>query len=320
MPDPANSSDPKKTFTSSDRGALVDAARACLQNHDYAQAAELLRNVPGSFRDDDVQDLLKQSTDLQDEVDFLVADMDEAVRLKEYEGLEANVKRLLELKPGYKPARQLLEELNTYGSGDGRGRVGDGPTRYNKDEGIVRPLLLGGVFAALLFGATWFAVTVYLKTTDGAIAEELVVNDDTGAAEQNPSDPTEAEAEVGSAVAASIGTTAAETVGVQLLSPDAGAVLDNGRSDRSDPVEWVFDWSDVPGATRYNIHVIAGTATIPMIDAETEESAYVHLGLSSYIIDRNRTGWTWKVRAMVDGEWSEWSEVREFDVEPLNTD
>ena len=104
------------------------------------------------------------------------------------------------------------------------------------------------------------------------------------------------------------------------ISPIDGAVLDNGRSDRTDYIEWVFDWPDVPGAVRYNLYVIGGRAQFPAINVETEESAYVHLALGSYIADSNRTGWTWKVRSLVDDVWSEWSDERSFEVEMVDSD
>ena len=35
-----------------------------------------------------------------------------------------------------------------------------------------------------------------------------------------------------------------------------------------------------------------------------------------YIADQNRLGWRWKVRALVNDIWSDWSEERTFDVAP----
>lgn len=158
-----------QAFKSEDRAALAEAARACIRNHDYAQAREVLEKIPGSYRDEEVQELLKKSVELQDEVDFLIADMEQAVRLKEYKGLKTNIKRLLKLKPGYKPAKQLLEELNTYSSGEMKRRDSEGPAHYHKEEGLLRPLIIGGVFVAILFAAAWFGITFYLKTTAGTV-------------------------------------------------------------------------------------------------------------------------------------------------------
>ena len=41
----------------------------------------------------------------------------------------------------------------------------------------------------------------------------------------------------------------------QLISPVAGAMLDNGRTDRQDNIIWDFDWSDVPGASAFSFFV-----------------------------------------------------------------
>ena len=106
-----------------------------------------------------------------------------------------------------------------------------------------------------------------------------------------------------------------------LISPEEGDVLDNGCEDFSNPIEWDFDWSDVSIATKYHIYVIGPNATIPIIDHTVYASSYHSYRMGSYIANANRFNWAWKVRAGDDnGNWSEWSEERHFDVEPLNTD
>ncbi|MCG2815363.1 MAG: hypothetical protein L6425_05465 [Candidatus Aminicenantes bacterium] len=107
-----------------------------------------------------------------------------------------------------------------------------------------------------------------------------------------------------------------------LISPRAGAVLDNGRSDGRDDIVWDFDWSDINGATSYRLYVIGSNALYPVIDRPSNmfDSSYHHVSAGSYIIDENRLNWKWKVRAYANGVWSDWSEERTFDVEPLNTD
>lgn len=104
------------------------------------------------------------------------------------------------------------------------------------------------------------------------------------------------------------------------FSPAQNEVLDNGRSDSKDPMIWAFDWPDVENATRYHLYVKGANASIPVINKDDlEESTYLKF-TNGVIYERHRKGWTWKVRAFVDGEWGEWSEVRTFDVEPANTD
>jgi hypothetical protein len=60
----------------------------------------------------------------------------------------------------------------------------------------------------------------------------------------------------------------------ELISPEAGAVLDNGCLDHSDLIIWDFDWTDVSGATDYNLFVIGANASIPVIDTEISNSEF----------------------------------------------
>ncbi len=106
----------------------------------------------------------------------------------------------------------------------------------------------------------------------------------------------------------------------ELISPADGAVLDNGRYDKQDDIVWDFDWSDIGGATKYNLYVKGEEAFIPLINREIDTSSYHYLCSGCYITEGNRFNWKWKVRAYVDGKWRKWSETRRFDVEPPNTD
>jgi hypothetical protein len=105
----------------------------------------------------------------------------------------------------------------------------------------------------------------------------------------------------------------------QLISPQEGEILDNGRTDGQDYIIWDFNWSDIYGATKYNLYVKHTGSQFPMIDEETDSSSFHREG-SGYIADRNRFNWKWKVRLYANGRWCDWSEERSFDVEPVNTD
>jgi hypothetical protein len=106
----------------------------------------------------------------------------------------------------------------------------------------------------------------------------------------------------------------------KLLSPTNGAVLDNGCQDKSDGVKWDFDWSDVPGATEYQIRVWKNPALPLVNNATTPTSDYHYDSPQSYIINSNATGWRWMVRAKAGSVWGPWSRVGFFSVERLNTD
>lgn len=106
-----------------------------------------------------------------------------------------------------------------------------------------------------------------------------------------------------------------------LISPQEGAILDNGRDDRLDNIVWDFDWSDIQTASKYHLYVYHSGASYPVIDnPDVTDSAYRYTSIGSYIADVNGYDWNWKVRAYVNGQWGEWSEIRTFSVEPLNTD
>lgn len=103
------------------------------------------------------------------------------------------------------------------------------------------------------------------------------------------------------------------------ISPRQGEVMDNGRADQADAVEWSFDWSECPGADSYQLEVVGQYAFISGIDVTLAETRYDELGEGSYISERNRLGWTWRVRARTGGVWGGWAEGS-FDVEPVDTD
>jgi hypothetical protein len=96
--------------------------------------------------------------------------------------------------------------------------------------------------------------------------------------------------------------------------------LDNGCSDRSNPKEWAFDWSDVSNAEAYHFFVTKEGAQTASINRSNQRTSEYSESSPSFLVDRNRFDWFWRVRARVDGTWSPWSEERSFDVEPLNTD
>ncbi len=104
-----------------------------------------------------------------------------------------------------------------------------------------------------------------------------------------------------------------------LISPEDNEILDNGRTDFLDYRVWDFDWSDVEGATRYHLFVV-NPLGLPHIDYDNITSSSYHLESQGYQTSDCLEGWTWGVRAFVNGQWNEWSDTRHFDVEPPNTD
>ena len=105
------------------------------------------------------------------------------------------------------------------------------------------------------------------------------------------------------------------------LSPKNGEVLDNGCQDKTNGIIWAFEWTEVPEAQRYHLYVIGRSALNPVIDDTNIKSNYYNsVSPKSYIVEHNRRGWKWKVRALVNEVWTAWSSERTFDAEPLDTD
>ncbi|HEX5731567.1 MAG TPA: hypothetical protein VF131_01940 [Blastocatellia bacterium] len=113
----------------------------------------------------------------------------------------------------------------------------------------------------------------------------------------------------------------AKTAPPELLSPGSGEVLDNGCQDRTNGIVRTFEWTEVPQAQRYHLYVIGRNALNPVIDdANVESNYYFKASPKAYIIESNRRGWRCKVRALVNGVWTDWSSELVFDVEPLDAD
>jgi len=106
----------------------------------------------------------------------------------------------------------------------------------------------------------------------------------------------------------------------QLLEPKPQAVMDNGRHDRADSIIWDFKWSEVKDAEAYELFVIGANAKYPVVKGRFPKTSFRRVSKGSYVIPRHQYGWTWKVRAIRHGKPLPWSEVRTFDVEPLDTD
>lgn len=101
---------------------------------------------------------------------------------------------------------------------------------------------------------------------------------------------------------------------VRLAVPADNAVLplrrlDNGKLES----DWMFGWHDCPEASRYHLYVIGPHALNPIIDTDTLTAATYRFRRSSHGVTQ-REGWTWKVRAFIDGRWGDWSEERRFNI------
>lgn len=105
----------------------------------------------------------------------------------------------------------------------------------------------------------------------------------------------------------------------KLITPNASSVMDNGCANQQDIQEWSFDWEECQGADQYELLVQKETAQYPAISTVTIESQFSEKKIA-YVVDRNREGWQWRVRARINGAWSDWSPYQQFQIEPLDTD
>ncbi len=105
------------------------------------------------------------------------------------------------------------------------------------------------------------------------------------------------------------------------LYPQSGDIVDNGCTNRTNPIIWNFSWTAAKGATKYQLYVYHVGSLYPVVnDNNITTISYESNCDGCYIINGNRFDWRWKVRAFVNGMWTRWTPEISFDVEPLNTD
>lgn len=121
----------------------------------------------------------------------------------------------------------------------------------------------------------------------------------------------------GNAVSAAVDDVVQVCVPNQVL-PEDGSEMDNGCTNQDNGISWEFDWDDCPGAEMYSIHIDHSSLETPF-DRDLPVSAFSLLE-DRVLPEEQRIGWTWKVRAMVNGIWGNYTPDRTFDVERLNTD
>ncbi|SEM92873.1 hypothetical protein [Nitrosomonas marina] len=104
---------------------------------------------------------------------------------------------------------------------------------------------------------------------------------------------------------------------VTLITPDDNGTLNQQRlSDGRVETAWRFSWSECPGATKYHLYVVGPETMNPLVDINILE-APMYLARSTHYGITSLKGWTWKVRAYVNGKWGDWSESRAFNVSPV---
>lgn len=108
-----------------------------------------------------------------------------------------------------------------------------------------------------------------------------------------------------------------------LISPNPGAVLDNGCRNAANSVSWPFSWSGF-GSCELEIEEYELWVEHPdygRLSAITAHDVTSHTFRFPEPFSGNLlTGWTWKVRTRTYGVWGPWSQGRSFSVERVDSD
>ena len=139
------------------------AAADMLRQHDYPTAIAMLQEIPEELRTDQLRRQLRQAIELQDEVELLLNEIEEAMSARAIDGLLPNVERYLRLKPGHERIQTLQQRLKSYRAGqayryDKRGEL----LEYRPDSSWIWKAVVG---VALLSGSVYLGVTTFSTPT-----------------------------------------------------------------------------------------------------------------------------------------------------------
>jgi hypothetical protein len=94
-----------------------------------------------------------------------------------------------------------------------------------------------------------------------------------------------------------------------LLDPAAGTTFPN--PDPPGSIE--LRWQPVPHANRYWVRVEMPNSSKLLVDSRDLHDTSLRVRLQHPVEHGNCRGWRWQVCAMVDDQWTAWSEIRKFD-------
>jgi hypothetical protein len=116
---------------------------------------------------------------------------------------------------------------------------------------------------------------------------------------------------------------------VALLSPASGAQITQNDPTIGCPYDpesghgfrLAFDWEDVEGADKYFVRLQRTGSLYPVIHDVIGSSELESVHCQSFVLDRNLTGWVWRVAAVANGDDTLhtdtlWSETRTYEFLP----
>ncbi len=148
---------------------LTALGHKLIRKCDYAEAKNILSQIPSGLRPEEIQEALQEAEDKQEECDLLQVEIDEALRKERPKELPSLVKRFLQLKPGHKAMQKLADELKQYGP-ERAIRIRKGQKSYDVVGSIWDWKILSGIAGglAVLFAGVYFAVILFI-TRDGTV-------------------------------------------------------------------------------------------------------------------------------------------------------
>lgn len=108
--------------------------------------------------------------------------------------------------------------------------------------------------------------------------------------------------------------------GPKLLAPAPGAALANFGAAPGPAVSWEFRWTAVNGASKYHVQVSRVGAAQPLFNRDDLKLPKFKGTIRSKFPESSLDGWTWKVRAFVNGRWNDWSESQPFRIDASQKD
>ncbi len=107
----------QRSISPSDVTSIEEPVRKCLRRRDYDQMIQIIERIPEDRRNTALQTLLEQAREKVDEIAFLICEIDEAVRLKDWQAALRKAEALLTIKPGHHRAKAIQEKYAGYGNG-----------------------------------------------------------------------------------------------------------------------------------------------------------------------------------------------------------